>query len=90
MEGMEFNDYKEFENNIDMLLKKSKIKVTKGLKKAIRNSLGESDKTSKAIFNNKHEMEADSELKDYEKVPLNENIEEYFEREVKPHYQMHG
>ena len=27
----------------------------------------------------------DTSLRDYEKVPLNENIDEYFEREVKPH-----
>jgi len=33
----------------------------------------------------KGNLEANSDLRDYENVPLSEDIYEYFEREVKPH-----
>ena len=34
---------------------------------------------------NKGKPKPDSKLRDYEKVPLKEDIDEYFQREVKPH-----
>jgi type I restriction enzyme M protein len=42
------------------------------------------DYTDKAGYNFV-EYEADSDLRDYENVPLNEDIETYFQREVLPH-----
>ena len=30
-------------------------------------------------------LEADADLRDFENVPLTEDVDEYFEREVKPH-----
>jgi type I restriction enzyme M protein len=37
------------------------------------------------LCKSKGEVEADSGLRDYENVPLGESVDEYFEREVKPH-----
>ena len=37
------------------------------------------------IKDKKGEVESDSSLRDYERIPLGDDIEEYFEREVKPH-----
>jgi len=39
----------------------------------------------KVVRDNKGNPKPDSSLRDYEKVPLKDDIDEYFEREVKPH-----
>jgi type I restriction enzyme M protein len=39
----------------------------------------------KMVKDKKGKPKPDSSLRDYEKVPLNENIDDYFKREVKPH-----
>ena len=49
-------------------------------------SLGRThDETADVYTNRKGEAEADSELRDYENVPLREDVDAYFEREVLPH-----
>src|SRR5699024_7468398 len=53
--------------------------------KAIWTSLSERDDSAEPCMKNKNKIEADSELRDTEIIPLSENIEEYFEREVLPH-----
>ncbi|WKV12193.1 type I restriction-modification system subunit M [Marivirga harenae] len=45
----------------------------------------ERDKDGEIITNKKGEVKVDTSLRDTEDVPLKEDIEEYFEREVKPH-----
>ncbi len=40
---------------------------------------------SKVVTNKKGERKADSSKRDYERVPLTDNIDEYFNREVKSH-----
>ena len=37
------------------------------------------------MVNKKGEPKADSKLRDYERVPLSEDIEAYYNREVEPH-----
>ncbi|GAK60826.1 N-6 DNA methylase [Candidatus Vecturithrix granuli] len=39
----------------------------------------------KIVTDSKGQPKADSKLRDYEKIPLKEDIDAYFEREVKPH-----
>jgi type I restriction enzyme M protein len=53
--------------------------------KAILSALGERDETAEICRNSKGEPEPDSDLRDTETVPLKENIETYFQREVLPH-----
>ena len=43
------------------------------------------DEKGEIVTNRKGEPKPDSSLRDYENVPLKEDIEEYFEREVLPH-----
>lgn len=81
----EFSDFDEFERFIDKLLKKSGIKSSAGLKKSLRNALGEMDESAPFIKNKKGEIESNPDLKDTENVPLNEDVYSYFEKEVKPH-----
>ena len=45
----------------------------------------EVDENQKVIKDKKGNIKADSSKRDYENVPLKEDIEEYFEREVKPY-----
>lgn len=45
----------------------------------------EVDENQKVIKDKKGNIKADSSKRDYENVPLKENIEDYFEREVKPY-----
>lgn len=85
MDGTFYTDYSEFEKVLDNSFKRTDVKLTASLKKAIRSALGERNENAEPIKNNKGDLEADPDLKDYENVPLNENIEEYFEREVLPH-----
>ncbi|MCW7482274.1 type I restriction-modification system subunit M [Leptospira kanakyensis] len=43
------------------------------------------DETGKPMFDKKGKPLADSDLRDFENIPLKENIESYFQREVIPH-----
>ena len=61
------------------------LSVPASVRKAIINALSERDETADIVRNNKNEPEPDPELRDYESVPLNDDIDEYFDMEVKPH-----
>jgi len=54
------------------------------IQKAILSALSERDETADVCLDAKGNPEPDPELRDYENVPLKEDIYEYFEREVKP------
>ena len=60
-------------------------KLTAGLRQAILNALGERDETAEICLDKDGYHEPDPELRDYENVPLKEDIWTYFDREVKPH-----
>ena len=78
-----FKDCKEMETALNDLFEKSKVEVSKGLLKAIQNALSEHDDSATPCMRGKKPV-FDSELRDTEKVPLTEDIDKYFEREVKP------
>lgn len=85
MDSRLYKSYDEFMPVFEDTFKSSKVKLTGPLKKAIINALGERDKTAEIVRNKNGEPEPDSELRDYENVPLGEDIYQYFEREVKPY-----
>jgi type I restriction enzyme M protein len=60
-------------------------KLYANVRNAITNALGERDETADVCTNSKGEPEPDTGLRDYENVPLKEDVEEYFAREVQPH-----
>ena len=47
--------------------------------------LSERDESADVCIDNKGNPEPDPELRDYENVPLKQNIDEYMAREVLPH-----
>ena len=53
--------------------------------KAVLAALGERDETAEICLDKDGNPEPDAELRDTENVPLSENVEIYFKREVLPH-----
>jgi type I restriction enzyme M protein len=75
----------DFESRLMTATRSAEIKLSFPLKKAITAVMSERDETAEICLDADGNQEADSELRDYENVPLKENIHAYFEREVKPH-----
>ena len=76
-------DRKAFEEILDDAAKRAGIKLAAPVRKAVLNALSERDETA-AICVDKDGTEADPELRDTERVPLAEDVNAFFEREVKP------
>jgi len=80
--------YKNREEFIDVIkaaFKDTDVNLRAPLLKAIWNALSERDETADVCMKNKKDIEPDTELRDTEVIPLAEDIEKYFEREVLPH-----
>ncbi len=78
-----YKDRKAFKKALSKALQG--IKVAAPLKKAILNALSERDESAEICADRDGNPEADSDLRDYENVPLKEDIDEYMRREVLPH-----
>jgi len=61
------------------------VALRKPLFDAILTALGERDETADVCTDKKGKPEPDSGLRDYENVPLKEDVDEYMKREVLPH-----
>jgi len=75
----------EFSTHMKTAFKKAGIAVPSPLFKAILMALSERDETADVCTDSKGNPEPDPELRDYENVPLREDINEYMSREVLPH-----
>jgi type I restriction enzyme M protein len=75
----------EFARALDAAAKKSGVKLSGPMSKAILSALSERDETAAICHDPSGSPEPDAELRDSESVPLSETIETFFEREVKPH-----
>jgi type I restriction enzyme M protein len=80
-----YKDRTSFKKELDKAVKNSSIKLTAAIEKLIMNSLSERDETAAVCVDKDGKPEADTELRDTENVPLLEDINGYFEREVRPH-----
>ena len=79
---------KNREKWIDLMkqaFKDNNIAVPAPLFKAIMTALSKRDETADICTNKKGDPEPDSDLRDYENVPLKEDIDDYMKREVLPH-----
>ena len=61
------------------------LKLSAAQLKMVWGALSERDETAPACRDKKGNIEADSGLRDYENVPLKEDVDAYFQREVLPH-----
>ena len=75
----------EFSDALKGSFKKAGLSIPAALFKAILMALSERDETADICIDSKGNPEPDPELRDYENVPLKENIEDYMAREVLPH-----
>jgi type I restriction enzyme M protein len=80
-----YTNLKVFIKALKAAFKAAKLEVKPALIKTIWQSLGEHDDAADIICQKNGEPEPDSNLRDYENIPLKEDIEEYFKREVLPH-----
>lgn len=76
---------KDFAGVVDKTLAAVDGKVAAAVKKAIISALSRRDETADICTDDDGKPEADPELRDTENVPLLEDVDVYFEREVKPH-----
>ena len=78
-------DRKAFEGILDDASKRAEIKLSAPVRRAILNALAERDETTAVCVDKDGKPEPDPELRDTERVPLIEDVNAFFEREVKPH-----
>jgi type I restriction enzyme M protein len=74
-----------FANHLKMLFRMDGVALPTPLAKAVLMGLAERDETAEVCTDRHGIPEPDPELRDYENVPLKEEIEIYFAREVLPH-----
>ena len=75
----------EFTKSMKKAFKDSGLNIPAPLFKAIMMALSQRDETADLCTDKKGNPEPDSELRDYENVPLKEDITDYMAREVLPH-----
>ena len=61
------------------------VKLTASQLKLLQKHLSEHDDEAELCRDKRGDLEPNPDLRDYENIPLQEDIYEYFEREVKPH-----
>nr|WP_057387784.1 class I SAM-dependent DNA methyltransferase [Pseudomonas aeruginosa] len=73
-------------DNLPAFLKAAGIKkLGKGALKAALACFGERDANAQPVLDDKGNPQADADLREFENVPLNQSIDDYFAREVLPH-----
>jgi type I restriction enzyme M protein len=80
-----FSDRERFLNLLKRHERKADLRLDPAERKAILLALAERDENAEICRDSKGNPEADPELRDTETVPLTEEIEDYFKREVLPH-----
>jgi type I restriction enzyme M protein len=79
-------DRDEFIDEIEHCLNLNGIDVRDSVYNAIERALGERDPDAEICTDNKGKPEHDTDLRQYERVTLDEDPHEHFKREVKPHF----
>ncbi|MEH2379913.1 MAG: N-6 DNA methylase [Nostoc sp.] len=82
-------DFNRVKQEFEKALKAESIKLAAKDLKLVYDTFTEKDETAEPVIKKKTKdavvYESDSELRDTENVPLKEDIEDYFQREVLPH-----
>lgn len=79
-----YMDRQAFRKALSAACKAEDVKVPAAIKKAVESALGERNEGA-AVCTTKGAPEPDTKLRDYENVPLKEDIDAYMAREVLPH-----
>lgn len=83
--GDQYNDWAVFSEKLEDAFKKSGMKPGAPVKKVIFKALGERDEKAEIIKDSDGKHMPDADLRDYEYIPYNDDIQEYFNREVLPY-----
>ncbi len=75
----------QFSGLMKQAFKQKKLVIPASLFDAILTALAKRDETADICKDSKGNLEPDPELRDYENVPLKEDIKKYMQREVLPH-----
>lgn len=79
-----FKDWNEFDNFVSD--ETASLNLTPTFKKNIILALSEHDDNADYVKDSKGKIKADPNLKDTEKIPLKQNVDEYFQEEVLKYY----
>jgi len=88
LEGMSekaYTDCRKFEAAMEAAAEAAGLDLKTSVRRAIRRALGERDEEAEICRDGKGRPRPDKDLRDYERVPLEEPVETYFEREVQPY-----
>jgi len=80
-----YTDQSAFETALDGALEKAGVDIKALVRKAMLKALSERDPKAPPVMADPKNPEPDSDLRDFENVPLSEKVEAYFDREVRPH-----
>ncbi len=80
-----FKNRLEFLKELKELDRSFNVRLSAPELKAVLDALSEKDETADVCTDAKGNPEPDNDLRDTENVPLKENIEDYFKRDVLPH-----
>jgi type I restriction enzyme M protein len=75
----------DFEKRLDKAASRADVTLSAPVKKAILNIMSERDEAAEICLDEDGDPERDTDLRDYENVPLKEDMHAYFVRDVKPH-----
>jgi type I restriction enzyme M protein len=75
----------EFTDRLKEVFREAGLVISSSVFKAILSALSERDESADVCTDKRGNPEPDPELRDYENVPLKEEIDEYMAREVLPH-----
>ncbi len=80
-----FTDRAAFLPVFEQAVKKAGVRLAAPVKRAVLDALSERDEAAAICRDEDDQPEADPELRDTENVPLGEDVQAFFEREVRPH-----
>ena len=80
-----YKNREKFIEAIEQAAEEAGLEIKAPVMKAILEALSERDETADICMDKNGNSEPDTDLRDYENIPLMDNIEDYFKREVLPH-----
>lgn len=85
MRGKRYMSRADFLKKLEMEVKKRDVKIPKKTLKTIWQEIGERDEKAEICYDEDGKLEPDKKLKGFERVPWDRDIQDYFEKEVKPY-----
>jgi type I restriction enzyme M protein len=85
MRGKKYISRAEFLKKFEVEAKKRDTKIPQKILKTIWQEIGERDNGGEICYDEDGNPEPDKELKDFERVPWGQDIQDYFKKEVKPY-----